>query len=257
MSKLTSFPGSLLLGAGIMYFLDPVRGRRRRARVNEVVQHAERVERELFAKASRDARQRVNGLTERVKHRPSLDASDTVIAERVRARLGRIVSHPRALEVDVLARRAVLKGPIFENEAATAVEVTRKTRGVIDVIDRLERHKHAGLVAALQGRGHLPHRARGTWPPVLQAGATSAGVLMLAYGVLVRRGLVGGLLGGVGLGLALRGTLNKSIPTLLGVGANKRGVTVQKTITVKAPIHRVFDLWSRLENFPMFLQHLR
>jgi len=57
--------------------------------------------------------------------------------------------------------------------------------------------------------------------------------------------------------VAMRGTLNKSIPTLLGVGAKKRGVTVQKTITVKAPIHRVFDLWSRLDNFPMFMQHVR
>ena len=27
MSKLTSFPGGLLLGAGLMYFLDPIRGR--------------------------------------------------------------------------------------------------------------------------------------------------------------------------------------------------------------------------------------
>jgi len=74
MSKLTSFPGGMLLGAGLMYFLDPVRGRRRRARVNEVAHHAERVERELFAKASRDARQRVVGLTERVKPPPSSDA---------------------------------------------------------------------------------------------------------------------------------------------------------------------------------------
>lgn len=257
MSKLTSFPGGLLLGAGLMYFLDPARGRRRRARVNEVVQHAERVERELFAKATRDAQQRVRGLTERVKHPPSSDASDTVIAERVRARLGRAVSHPRAIEVDVIDHRAILKGPILEREAAAAVDITRKTRGVIDVIDRLERHMHPGLVAALQGEGHQPRRATGTWPPVLQAGATGAGMLLLAYGALVRRGLVGALLGGGGAALALRGTLNKPVPTLLGVGANKRGVTVNKTITVRAPIHLVFDLWSRLENFPMFMQHVR
>jgi uncharacterized membrane protein len=247
----------MLLGAGLMYFLDPVRGRRRRARINEAAHHAERVERELFAKASRDARQRVVGLTERVKHRPSSDAPDVVIAQRVRARLGRAVSHPRAIDVVVLDGRAILGGPILEHEAATAVALTRKTRGVIDVIDRLERHMHAGRISELQGEGRPPRRSRGTWPPVLQASATGAGALLLAYGVLLKRGLVGALLGGGGAALALRGSINKPMPTLLGVGANKRGVTVNKTITVKAPIHVVFDLWSRLDNFPMFMDHVR
>jgi uncharacterized membrane protein len=257
MSKLLTFPGGMMLGAGLMYFLDPVRGRRRRARVNEVVHHAERVERELFAKASRDAQQRVVGLTERVKHRPSPDAPDTVITQRVRARLGRAVSHARAIDVMVLDGRAIVSGPILEREAATAIAITRKTRGVIDVIDRLERHMHPGRVAELQGEGRPPRRARGTWPPVLQAGATGAGGLLLAYGLLLKRGLLGALLGGGGAALALRGTVNKPVPTLLGVGANKRGVTVNKTITVRAPIHVVFDLWSRLDNFPMFMQHVR
>jgi uncharacterized membrane protein len=247
----------MLLGAGLMYFLDPVRGRRRRARVHEVVNHAERVKRELFAKASRDAQQRVHGLTERVKHRPSSDAPDTVIAQRIRARLGRAVSHPRALDVVVVDGRAILGGPILESEAMTALVVAQRTRGVLDVIDRLERHMHPGRVSELQGEGRPPRRPRGTWPPVLQAGATSAGALLLAYGMLIRRGLVGALLGGGGAALALRGTLNKPVPTLLGVGANKRGVTVNKTITVRAPIHVVFDLWSRLDNFPMFMQHVR
>src|SRR5690348_15472503 len=104
MSKLTSFPGGMLLGVGLMYFLDPVRGRRRRARINDAVLHAERVERELFARAARDARHRVEGFTQRVKHRPSADVDDEVIVERVRARIGRAVSHPRALDIACIDR---------------------------------------------------------------------------------------------------------------------------------------------------------
>jgi uncharacterized membrane protein len=116
---------------------------------------------------------------------------------------------------------------------------------------------HPGRVAALQGEGRKLARKSEIWPPALQVGATGAGALLLLYGALVRRGLVGALLTGGGVALALRGTLNKPVPSLLGVGAARRGVTVQKTITVRKPIHIVFDLWSRLDNFPMFMQHVR
>lgn len=257
MSKLTSFPGGFLLGAGLMYFLDPVRGRRRRARINEAVQHAQRVERELVGKASRDARHRVQGLTQRVARRPESDVSDAVILERVRARLGRAVSHPRAIDVVVIDGRVFLHGPILEHEAAPLVAIVRRVPGVQDIVDRLERHMHAGRVAALQGQGR-ERRTRETWSPVYQVGASAAGAMMVLYGALLRRGLVGALIAGGGTALALRGTLNKPMPAILGIGdASKRGVTIHKTITVNRPIHVVFDLWSRLDNFPLFMNHVR
>src|SRR5262245_61419042 len=90
--KLTSFPGGVVLGAGLMYYLDPIRGRKRRARINDAVLHAQRHERNLLSKASRDAKQRAHGLVERAKHRPSPDAPDPVVESRVRACLGRAVS---------------------------------------------------------------------------------------------------------------------------------------------------------------------
>jgi uncharacterized membrane protein len=117
---------------------------------------------------------------------------------------------------------------------------------------------HPGRVAQLQGEGHvLEKKKTDAWPPLLQTGATGAGALMLLYGLLVRRGLVGALLSGAGAALALRGSVNKPMPALFGVKGAGKGVTVQKTITVRQPIHIVFDLWSRLDNFPMFMQHVR
>lgn len=261
MSKLTSFPGAFLLGAGLMYLLDPVRGRRRRARIIEAVHHAERVERELLTKGARDVRQRVHGLTERVKHRPSPDVPDHVVVDRVRSRLGRVVSHPRAVDVQVIDGKAVLRGAIFAHEAPRAVAVTRATPGVRTVIDRLERHLTAGRIPQLQGEPRAAVKASKTkdlWTPAAQITATGAGALLLAYGGLLKRGLLGTLIGTGGLALALRGTLNKPMDALLGFGDhNKRLITVQKTITVHAPIHIVFDLWSRLDNFPLFMQHVQ
>lgn len=260
MFKLTSFPGGLLLGAGLMYLLDPVRGRRRRARILEAVHHAERRERELLSRAARDARQRVHGLTERMMHRPSSDVPDQVIVERVRSRLGRVISHPRAVDVAVIDGRAILRGAIFAHEAPKAVACVRGTPGVRAVVDRLERHLTAGQIPQLQGEGHVvgaeKAKAREHWTPTGQAGATGAGVLAAMYGLLMRRGLVGTLVTLGGVALALRGTLNKPLPELLGIG-DKRTITVQKTITVNQPIHIVFDLWSRLDNFPLFMSHVR
>jgi uncharacterized membrane protein len=231
--------------------MDPIRGRKRRARINEAVMHAQRAERELLAKASRDARHRAHGLVERAKHRPSPDAPDQVIESRVRACLGRAVSHPGALDVAVVAGRAVLRGPVFTHEADFVLRAVRNVPGVREVIDSLERHDSAGSIPSLQGKGRQP----GTrWSPTAQVAASGAGALMLLYGLLVRRGLIGTLFGAAGSALALRGTLNRPMPDLVSRG---RGIAVQKTIVVHRPINEVFDLWSRFDNFPMFMQHVR
>jgi uncharacterized membrane protein len=256
MLKLASFPGGLLIGAGLMYFLDPVRGRKRRARIHEAVQHAERHERELLAKAARDAKQRMRGVVTKVKRPTPADVPDSVIRERVRARIGRAVSHPRALDVLVHDRRVILRGPVIAHEADALLRSAGRVPGVREVIDRLERHPDAGTIPALQG-GRAANRTRELWSPTAQVGATGAGALMLLYGALLKRGVVGALLGGGGLVLALRGTLNKPVPALFGVGPARREVSVQKTITVHKPIHVVFDLWARLDNFPLFMEHVR
>ena len=254
MSKLTSFPGGLLLGASLMYFLDPVRGRTRRRRMQEAMHHAERIEREMFAKATRDSKQRIHGLVERISHPPARDVSDEVIEQRLRARLGRAVSHPRALEVLVIAGRVILRGPILAHEASDVVKLARAVPGVREIVDKLERHTSPDQIPALQGQGRR-RAARGTWPPAAQAGATSVGALLLAYGLLLKRGVFGALLGTAGGALALRGSTNKRFGDL--VGARGAPITVQKSIVVNQPVHLVFDCWSRFDTFPLFMEHVQ
>ncbi len=250
--KLFSFPGAFLLGAGLTYFLDPVRGRRRRARINEAVIHAQRQERELLGKAARDASNRAHGLVERVKHRPSPDAPDQVIESRVRACLGRAVSHPGALDLVVADGRVILRGPVFAYEAEHVLRSVRRVPGVRDVIDRMERHATAGSISSLQGEGRSVRKR--VWSPTKQVAAMGIGAGVALYGWFVRGGVLGTLLGFAGGALVLRGTLNQPMPELVGRG---RGVTVQKTIVIDRPVHEVFDLCSRFDNFPMFMQHVR
>jgi len=126
-----------------------------------------------------------------------------------------------------------------------------RVTGVHEVIDRLERHDNAD-VPSLQGEGRVRRQSRGAWQPALRLGAIASGAALAMWGV-VRRDLFGGLLGLAGGALALRGTLNQPLARAFG----RSGICVQKTITVNAPIDRVFDLMSRFESFPKFMEHVR
>ena len=235
-----------------MYLFDPDRGRRRRARLVELATHAQRVEHDLVGKAARDAKARVHGLGERVKHGRTDEVSDGVLQSRVRAALGRVVSHAGAIECEVHDGRAVLRGPILESEAREAIGRVARIAGIEHVVDQLERHGSAD-VPALQG-GRAVRREHPVWPPAFRVGAIGGGVLLAAYGLALRRGPIGALLGAIGGAFAVRGSINRPLRELV----QRRGeISVQKTITVAAPIEAVFDLWSRPDQFPRFMEHVR
>jgi uncharacterized membrane protein len=236
-------------GAMLMYFFDPIRGRKRRARAVDAAVHLRRRESELLGKAARDAEHRARGLAQRVRQRSDPNADDDVLEGRVRARLGRIASHPRALEISVRDGRALLRGPILAREADAVLASVRGVRGVREVVDDLARCATAGSISSLQGEGRS-RRAGSTWTPALQVGAIGAGALLAGYGLVARRGMFGAVLGSVGGALLARGLTNR--PLRLG----GRHVAIQKTLTVRAPIDLVHAVWTRLEDFPRFMQHV-
>jgi len=61
----------------------------------------------------------------------------------------------------------------------------------------------------------------------------------------------------VGLGLLARAATNLPSRRLVGIGAGRRAIEVEKTIRIAAPVEQVWDLWSNFENFPRFMSHLR
>jgi uncharacterized membrane protein len=60
----------------------------------------------------------------------------------------------------------------------------------------------------------------------------------------------------IGLGLLGRAVTNLTLARLTGIGAGRRAIDVQKTIIVKAPVERVFDVWMRYGSFPFFMEHV-
>jgi uncharacterized membrane protein len=247
------------LGAAAMYFLDPHSGRRRRARTRDKAVHASRVLSEAGRVTARDAQQRVSGLiagTKRLfRHE---EVPDEVLVGRVRAALGRVVSHPHAVEVFVNAGHVSLSGPVLAHEARLLVRTVRAVGGVRAVSDELTAHEDASHVSALQGgiprTGQRFELLQDNWSPAvrLAAGLVGAGLVLSASRA---KGGLCALLGVTGGTLVARAATNLDLATLAGFG--ERGITVRKTIHVDAAPPEVFAFWSDPENFPRFMRHVR
>src|SRR5439155_21299270 len=76
---------------------------------------------------------------------------DEVLVDRVRSRLGRLSSHPDAISVQAENGRITLSGPILQVELDSVLSGVWSVRGVRGVENRLEVHKQAGNIPALQG----------------------------------------------------------------------------------------------------------
>jgi uncharacterized membrane protein len=54
-----------------------------------------------------------------------------------------------------------------------------------------------------------------------------------------------------------RAITNIEFKQLLGVGAGKRAIDVQKGINIDAPVEHVFELWAHYQNFPHVMSNVR
>src|SRR5262245_49631534 len=105
------------LGVGLMYFLDPDRGRRRRALVRDKITHTANSTADAIGTTRRHLTHRVGGVVARARglFRYQL-IDDDVLIERVRAQLGRVVSHPHTIHVEAIDGCITLTGAIPEKE---------------------------------------------------------------------------------------------------------------------------------------------
>jgi uncharacterized membrane protein len=267
MSSRTLFTG-FGIGAMAAYLLDPDRGARRRGLIRDKLVSAGSTAEDAIDATRRDVANRARGVVAslRLSLRRGDRVDDVVLAERVRARLGGVVSHPGSIDVAVCDGHVTLCGPIFSGEAPRLLKRVASVRGVRSVEDQLDKRDSAGDEPGLQpgpvGRrtgqptGQRMEFMQAHWSPSarLVAGVTGAGLVL--YG-RTRSGMLGTLIGGIGAALLARAAFNVELRRLFG-GAGERGaITVQKTIDVTAPVDEVFDLWSRYENFPRFMSHVR
>jgi len=253
--------GGIILGAGAMYLLDPDRGTRRRSLLRDQIVHAGTKVGDGLGATARDARNRAVGVSAELRSRLQHDqADDEVLQERVRSAIGRVVSHPSAITVAVLDGQVTLGGHVLASEVDELIHRVKRVRGIRDVRNELEIHRTANGVPALQGSGRpreqRPELLQENWAPATRVIMGTIGAGLMLQGVR-SKGAVGRTLSALGLGLLTRAMTNLPARRLVGAGASRRAVDVQKTVVVAAPIERVWELWSEFEQFPSFMSHLR
>jgi len=261
MNRFVPLISGIGLGAGLMYYLDLDLGRRRRAQVRDQLVHLLNQADSALGVVMRDLGHRAEGVrAELGSLLRSRQDSDRVLAERVRSKVGRSVSHPGALDVTARAGRVTLSGPILAHEVDCLLRTVSSVPGVCGVDERLEVHEQAGDIPALQGGTERPGQRfellQTTWSPTARLLVGGVGGALLGYGA-TRKAPSACLLGTIGLGLIARSITNRPLASLLGLDKSQRLLCIQKTITVDAPVERVFSFWSNYENFPRFMAHVR
>jgi uncharacterized membrane protein len=247
------------LGAGMSYLFDRERGRRRRARARDLVVHGARVTGDAAGKTWRDVRNRTTGLVARVTRAMTGETiPDDVLVARVRAKLGHVVSHPHQIAVGAERGRVTLRGPILASEVDRLREAVAAVRGVSAVDDELVVYESAAGVPELQGgtmrTGETPQFLQTKWAPTSRLLAAVGGAGLALYGMR-RRGVTGSVVGLAGGTLAARALTNLEVGDLTGYGG--RGIGVQKTLAIQAPVERVYDVWTHPERFPTFMSRVR
>src|SRR5437764_4063271 len=250
---------SAAAGALAMYFFDPQGGRRRRARTRDKVDHAARRLRDAYDVTARDTRQRALGMRAELRAlsdrflRRGGEVSDATLVGRVRAVLGRYVSHPHAIEVAASGGEVSLSGPILAHEVPQLLRAVKAVPGVGRVVNQLAAHNESGNISSLQGglprRGQQWELLQDNWSPAARLVTGTLGLALL---------LRGGVIGRVGgAALLARAISNLDFATLVGMGEPEDGIEVHKTICVAAPVEQVFAFWSDYQNFPRFMSNVR
>jgi BON domain-containing protein len=141
-------------GAAAMYYLDPTTGRRRRALARDRAVGLSHDAGHYALAQGRRAADHLKGEAARSRSalRHSLPTSDGKLHGRVRAHLGHLVSHPKAIEVDVDQGWVCLRGRVLANEARPLLDEISSLPGVKHVDNQLTVHDEPGDLKELQRR---------------------------------------------------------------------------------------------------------
>jgi MYXO-CTERM domain-containing protein len=179
------------VGLGLMYLLDPARGARRRALIRDKLVQVGRKTRDAAGATARDMANRTAGVRARaatlINRRP---VSDDVLVERVRARLGRVASHPRAIDVVARGGCVTLAGDVLATELAPILSAVTDVRGVKDVENQMTAHATTDGVPSLQGESERPAQwlawSKSGWSPTAKV-VGGAALLAVAGAAAARR----------------------------------------------------------------------
>lgn len=249
------------LGATLMYLLDPDRGRYRRAVTRDKAISGASHLGDAIEMTLRDLSNRTTGLFAELsgwlKEGP---VPDHVLVERIRSQIGRVVSHPKAIQVTVDNGTAMLSGRVLEHEYKDLCLCVKSMRGVHRLEDRLEVHQSPEHISDLQGgvlRQRRPDLLQDHWAPATRLILGTAGG-SLAINAFRRGGPLNTALGLAGSALLLRAltdTPHQRRPSR--IGTDHGAVDIHKTLDLAVPVEKAYGFWTHYENLPQFMSNVR
>jgi len=259
--RLKTFLVTVGVTAGLMYFLDPQQGSRRRAQVqNQINKWISDLDDSIDI-GKRDLRNRTRGvLSEMTARFSDQDAPDWILEERVRSNLGRIPSNTRAIDVRADSGYIYLSGPALRSDRDAILKAAARTRGVYGVEDELQLLDNPQDIPSLQAgtssissEGNPPTQQN--WSPATRLIGGVGGSLLTLYG-LRRSGISKPILSTAGLIITARSVTNMDTRSLLGTGGENL-IKVRKAINIDTPIDEVYQFWRNFENFKLFMNHVK
>jgi len=230
MANVLSVVGGVAAGLGLMYFLDPAQGRRRRALVKDQMVHAAHKTGDAVDSTSRDIANRAKGAVAELRGRlQGAEVSDDVLRERVRARVGAVIGHAPSIDVDVSEGRVTLSGPVLAHEVDRLLRRVGAVRGVNGVESRLDVYAEPGNVPGLQGAarasrgGEVLDLMQRNWSPSTRFFTGFTGLGLATWGLRRLDGF-GIAIATIGAVLLSRAVANIPITTLSGVDAGRRAI---------------------------------
>jgi uncharacterized membrane protein len=248
-------------GAAVEYLFDPDRGRSRRAKVRDKLASGTHRSRDGFESLTHDMAARTGGAVAAARYRlAGRDADDQVLHGRVREKLGRHISHARAVHVEVSDGVATLTGDVLAGEDGPARRAVKRVPGIKEVDARWFVHSDPTEVPALQGgsrpRGSIPELLQQNWSPTARFMAGTGG---LAACALAGRfpAPVAWALRGTGAAFAARAVSNMPFKRLTGIGAGRHAVNIIDGVSVAAPPEQVWRLISDYSIFRFLMPDVR
>ena len=172
----------MALGAVAAYVAGPQRGRRRRATARHQIARAGRTTRDALDATGRRIANRTTDVLAAGRARWSSESvEDKRLIERVRAKLGLVASHPRAIDVAASDGIVTLRGPVLASEIDSLLATVWAVRGVLAVNNGLEGRASSDGIPAPQGNGEQRSWAPATRALVAAAGLAATGLAMAAY----------------------------------------------------------------------------
>lgn len=246
----------LALGAGAMYFCDASQGARRRKLLADQCNHLLHACLHDFDVAWRDLKNRSQGVAAGARRLADFsEVPDELIVERVRAQLGHDASHARDIEVQAQQGHVVLRGSVSPDELFGLLRGIGAVSGVRTVADELTLASHGGNGSSRPNRLAGPQgMIDGSLAPSTKLLVGGTGAFLLANCLAARRRtLIDVALGTLGFGMLARSlTLSSQ-----GGASNWQRVEFHKTLTIHAPIEKVFGFLTHPENWPSITNRIR